>query len=657
MTAGPRSPGRLFVIYALASLVTVLVLGLLLGRGFRTESERRGLAEGVTEAQLIARTVVEPLLPAQALKAPLSSAELTGLGHLAHTLIGQRDVLRLRVQSLEGHVLFSDDGSGMAERSDDDALDAAQGRVVAHLTRLNADSIDHGPLGAQAVEVYLPLSQGLPVRPVGILEAYIPYAPIARDVSSGLHELYLELAVGLVALYLVLFVITASVNARLRRYAATNAFLAEHDVLTELPNRTLFHRRAAEAVSAVGRGEFGATVAIFDLDRFKNINDTLGHHSGDCLLTEIARRLRANMRPGDTVARLGGDEFGVVLRDTEDPEPVLWRLLEIIDSEVEIAGLPLSVQGSIGYATAPEHGTDGDLLLQRADLAMHAAKALHSGVKRYDSALDRYDAESLTLLTELRRAIQEDQLVLHYQPQVSPRTGRVHAFEALVRWEHPDHGLLSPDRFVPPAEQTDVIDDLTRWVLRRALSDLQHLAEIEPELSVAVNVSARSICRLPFATEVIQILEEQGVAGQRLIVEVTETALLADPDRAAQVLTALADAGIGVSLDDFGRGQTSLGYLSALPLDELKIDRSFVSNMLDDRTHDSIVRSMIDLGRNLGLRVVAEGVETPQVLVSLRQSGSDLVQGYLLGRPMPFAATEAWLRAATAPRSLSGARA
>ena len=357
------------------------------------------------------------------------------------------------------------------------------------------------------------------------------------------------------------------------------------------------------------------------------------------------------MCDGDTVARLGGDEFGLILRNIADPEPALRRLREVIDSEVELGGLPVTTQATIGYAIAPQDGTDVDELLQRADVAMYAAKAQHEGVTRYQPSLDHNRAASLALVSQLRRAIDDGQLLLHYQPQSTLLDGSVRSVEALVRWQHPTEGLLSPGVFLPLAEQTDVIEKLTRWVLRTALREIRGLDPAEEGVAVAVNVSARSIGRQSFADEVIAILDELDMPARRLIVEVTETALLADPERAAAVLTRLANAGVGISLDDFGQGQTSLGYLSALPLHELKIDRSFIADLLDNVAHAAIVRSIIDLGHNLSLRVVGEGVETDQILAWLDHAGCDIAQGFLLARPMALADLATWLRLRGASRA------
>ena len=645
----------MFALYAAISLVPVLLLGLVLAVSLRNEAKRRGLAEGRSEAALIAHSAIEPLLDGRPPEGRGHSArEAAGLRRVAATVIRRGDVLRLRVRNLAGQVVFSPDGSGRGDEDEDgDSVEAAHGEVVSSLTHLNSDSNDTGRAGPASVELYLPLRSGHSPQTIGVLELYLPYAPISRDIASGLHETYVDLGVGLAVLYLELFAITASVSRGLRREAALNAYLAEHDMLTELPNRTFFHRRASDAVAAAVRNNESVALAIVDLDRFKEVNDTLGHHNGDALLRELATRLSASMRAGDTVARLGGDEFGLIVRDVEDAEPALQRLRDVIDREVEINSLPLSVQASMGFVIAPEDGTDVDTLLQRADVAMYVAKARHAGVARYDETLDEYDADSLTLVSELRRAVDDGQLVLHYQPQATLADGRVRSIEALVRWQHPAHGLLYPDKFLPLAEPTDAIDKLTRWVLRTALADVRELSAGSWDMCVAVNVSARSIGRASFATDVLQALEDLDVAPDRLIIEVTETALLSDPQRAADVLARLAAAGVRVSLDDFGTGQTSLGYLSALPIHELKIDRTFVGDMLHNQAHAAIVRSIIDLGHNLELRVVGEGVETDLVLASLTDSGCDVAQGYLLARPMPREQIESWLRAA--PRSARAA--
>jgi diguanylate cyclase (GGDEF)-like protein len=419
--------------------------------------------------------------------------------------------------------------------------------------------------------------------------------------------------------------------------------MAEHDTLTDLPNRTLFHRRAGAALRDAAADREPVTIAIIDLDRFKEVNDTLGHHNGDLVLAELARRLADHARPCDTIARLGGDEFGVILRDMRDPSRELAALRAVINREVEVSGLPLSLEASIGYVVAPVDGDEVDDLLQHADVAMYMAKAKHLGIVRYDPANDHYDASKLALVAQLRHAIDDGQLVLHYQPKTTLSDGHVEAIEALVRWQHPTHGLLYPDSFLPLAEQTDLIDRLTDWVLARALVETDRLRSSDDHpLAVAVNVSARNLSSPDFADMVIGTLRRLGVAADRLIIEITETALLADPDRAAAALARLSDFGVRISLDDFGSGQTSLGYLSALPIHELKIDKSFVTDMLVNPAHAAIVRSIVDLGHNLSLSVVGEGVETEDTLTMLRGSGCDIAQGFLMARPMPVDQLPRW---------------
>jgi len=644
-----RSMTRTFAIYAGSSLIMVAALGFALAASYRTEARQRGVAEGRSEAILVAETAIEPILDGRPLGDHLSQTETSQLDRLAARSVRSHNVLRLRLRDLSGNVVFSDDGSGFGDKPEDEALDAARGAIVARLTHLNDDSNDKGPIGPAAVEVYVPLEAGEPVRRVGVMEVYLPYAPINVDVTAGLHELYRDLSMGLVALYLILFALSVSLSRGLRQQLTRNKFLAEHDLLTDLPNRALFHRYAKAAVTAAVDEHIQTALGIIDLDRFKEINDALGHHNGDELLTKLARRLAAFIRPEDAVARLGGDEFGVILVDVSDAEEVLRRLRDVIEKEVEVSGLPLSTESSIGYVIIPDDGTDVDELLQRADVALYVAKAQHAGVVRYAPTQDHYNSANLGLIADLRHAIDADELVLHYQPKVTLPDGQIDAVEALVRWQHPTQGLLYPDRFVPLAEQTDLMEKLTRWVLHQALSDMSSPDPEFAQVAVSVNVSARNICHAGFATQVIEALRDHAVPAHRLMIEITETALLTDPGRATKALGELATLGVGVSIDDFGIGQTSLGFLSSLPVHELKIDKGFVTTMTSDRAHAAIVRSVIDLGHNLSLRVVAEGVETEEVLTELRRAGCDMAQGYLFARPMPLAALRPWLADATRP--------
>jgi diguanylate cyclase len=639
-----ESTVKLFATFAVIMLVPVVLLGLVLASSYRQEADRRGLAQGRAEALLVAQTAVEPILDGRPLSQQLSPSQRADMQRLVRTAVRSGDVLRMRLRDLDGNVVYSDDGSGLHTKAGDDddhdeALEAARGTTVARVTRLNDDSDDTGPVGPESVEVYLPLVAGSPIHRVGVLEIYLPYAPIQAGVDSSIDSLYRNLAIGLAVLYVLLFGISFAVGRKLRRQVKVNAYMAEHDALTDLPNRILFHRRVQEALHRGRELGQSTTIAIIDLDRFKEVNDTLGHYNGDRLLTALSERMAAHLRGLDALARLGGDEFGIVLAGVREPEEILSRLRQVIEHEVEISGLPLSIEASIGYVVAPEYGDDVDELLQLADVAMYVAKSHHAGVIRYEPSQNHYDAANLTLVSELRHAIDEDELVLFYQPKIRLGDGRVDAVEALIRWQHPELGLLPPDRFIPLAEQTGLIDRVTEWVAIRAIADLGRWNE---GLSVAINVSARSL-HPRLVTLLVNSLATSGVSPNRLTVEITETALMTDPERAAVVLHDLHRAGIAVSIDDFGTGQTSLSYLSALPIDEIKIDRSFISDMTLSVGHHAIVRSIVDLGHNLGLQVVGEGIETEEIASALSATGCEVAQGYLFARPMGAEALTNWL--------------
>ncbi len=622
----------IFAVYAVVSLVPVLLLGAVLLTLQHRQGDQHGLSEGRAKAELLAHTSIAPLLNGHDLRSGLTATERTALQRSVSMAVKDDQVLRLRLRDLDGRVVFADDGS--SSPADDEALDAAKGRTVVDLSRLDADSAAKGSQGPRVVEVYEPLLAAQSGRPVGVLEVYLPYAPIASDIRQGQLAAALAILGGLLLVWFCLLAVSASVTRRLRRQARTNAFLARHDTLTGMPNRSQFTQRAEAAIAAATEDR-PVAIALIDLDRFKEVNDTLGHENGDQLLMLLAERLKLYIREGDTIARLGGDEFGVVLTGVHgagEAAEVLGRLRAAVNQPVQINGLPLAMEASAGFALAPEDGTDIGTLQQRADVAMYVAKRGHIGIARYRSEQDQYDSAKLSLIGELGAAIAEDQLVLHYQPKGDLHGARVIAVEALVRWQHPTRGLLYPDAFLPAAEQTELIEDLTRWVLRRASLDLPQL-DPTGQLAVAVNVSARSLGRSEFAADVLAALAEAGTDPARVILEITETALMADPARASRTLLELARAGLRISIDDFGAGHTSLGYLATLPITELKIDKGFVLSMLTDDRNTAIVRSVIELGHGLGFTVTAEGVETVEMLEQLTALRCDTVQGYLLARP------------------------
>jgi diguanylate cyclase (GGDEF)-like protein/PAS domain S-box-containing protein len=442
-------------------------------------------------------------------------------------------------------------------------------------------------------------------------------------------------------------------ESELMRQAEINEFQALHDPLTGLPNRILFSERIGHAILQAKRQKKKLAVALIDLDRFKEINDSLGHSAGDHLLISVGKQMGGALRASDTVARLGGDEFGLVLPELIDADsllPVLERLQESLEEPIHVQSLPIGIEASIGIALYPDHGDDAQTLIQRADIAMYEAKRDGLGHVFYDDSTHERDVSSLTLVAELRRAISERELVLYYQPKAALDSGVVTSVEALVRWQHPERGVVMPDSFIPLAQETSLIGPLTLYVIEEALRQVRSWREQGIELSVAVNLSTRNLLDRSFPNQVEELLSRWDVKPEVLELEVTESSMLANPTRAKAVLNELSELGIRLSIDDFGTGYSSLAYLRELPVDEIKIDRSFVIGMGDEAGDAVIVRSTVDLGRNLGLEVVAEGVETIEHWEQLRELGCNTAQGYFLSRPVPAEELCDWLRARRVPQ-------
>jgi len=421
--------------------------------------------------------------------------------------------------------------------------------------------------------------------------------------------------------------------------------LMYYDALTGLPNRALLlERLQQELVESRTKGR-PLALLLLDLDHFRQVNNTLGSENGDRVIQEVSHRLSDAMGGADQVARLRGDEFALLLPggDATLARQVASRLLKALAQPVMVHRLPVEVSASIGIAIAPDHGEEGETLLRRVDLAMQAAKRAGESPVVYSASCDPYDPHRLVVLGELRRAIESDHLVLHYQPKVDLRDGTVLGAEALVRWRHPKQGLVSPDRFISLAEQGGLIKALTSWVLDRAVTDCRTWDQGR-SLSVAVNLSARNLQDAQLADHITQLLDTRGLPAARLELELTESAVLADPRRAAETLEQLDQSGVALAIDDFGTGYSSLAYLRKLPVSQLKIDKSFVMAMARNEEDSVIVRSTSDLGHNLGLKVVAEGVEDKPTWDMLGAFGCDAAQGYYMARPMPAADLSAWLR-------------
>ncbi len=434
------------------------------------------------------------------------------------------------------------------------------------------------------------------------------------------------------------------------RNAKRQAHLLQHqamyDGLTGLPNRALFADRLQQAILIGRREKQPFALIAMDLNRFKEINDTLGHHVGDQVLRAVAERTRACLRESDTVARMGGDEFTILLATAADSDGAIAaarKILKAFEVPQEIAGQRIEIGASLGIAMFPEHGEEPLVLLREADAAMYIAKQTHAGYKLYSKDLGQGADDRLALQGELRQAIANGELVLHFQPKIDFKANRIHGVEALVRWQHPRHGLLAPDRFIPLAEQTGLIKPLTQTVLRLALAQAEAWRQGGLDLSVSVNISAVNIQDPEFPDQVAQLLEEYSVPASRLELEVTETAVMAEPARAVDSIKRLSSLGLQVSIDDFGTGYSSMSYLKDLLVAKIKIDKSFVKDMAVNHNDAVIVRSTVELGHNLGLKVVAEGVENEAAWNRLKALGCDDAQGYYLSGPLPPDKFAEWL--------------
>lgn len=439
----------------------------------------------------------------------------------------------------------------------------------------------------------------------------------------------------------------ARVRHERRQAEETIHRLAYTDPVTDLPNRIRFREQLQEAIEHAQARDESLGLLLMDLDRFQEVNDTLGHPRGDQLLRQVGARLRGALFASDVVARLGGDEFGILLPGLASAADFLFvakKLQDFLQAPFMIDGIPIAVETSIGVASMPQHATDADGLLQRAEIAMYRAKRMASAYLLYAPEFDSHTPEHLRLMAELRDAIDRHQLVLHFQPKVDIKTARVVGVEALVRWQHPRRGLLMPDAFIGAAEYTGLMAPLTRWVLIEALNKGQHARCDGFDLRMSVNLSARSLHDPHLPAIVEDALRATGSSPEQLTLEITESAIVLDPQGAQDTLGTLRGMGVWVSIDDFGTGYTSLGSIKRLPVNEIKIDRSFVAGMLTDKSDAMIVRSVIDLGHNLGLRTVAEGVESSEMFERLAALACDEVQGYYISRPQPHDALQSWLK-------------
>jgi diguanylate cyclase (GGDEF)-like protein len=616
--------------------------------GQRIESSALGNAR--QNAVYIARLGFAPRVGRLHPGRPLTPAARRSLAHLAATGFGT-GLVGVEVVDRGGHIAWAS-APDLAPRPSLPAPGAA-GALAGHVSE-TVSSVPRGD-GSGSVRV---LAVGIPLaaaghrRPPGAIVVMLDYGPIAARIAHASREVDLALLLGLALIFAVLFLNSASSKLRsqadtLRRHARETEYIAQHDGLTGLPNRMLLRDRAHQAILFQARRRGQMALLVMDVDGFKEVNDTLGHNGGDQLLREIATRIRGTLREGDTAARLGGDEFAVMLPEvsgTDATVDVAERIRGTLRRPFIVQGVTVSVDTSIGIGVYPDHGLDYEELLQRADVAMYAAKKQRTGHQLHDVDVESAHRAQLGLASDLHEAIARGTLGLHYQPQVSLANGEVVAIEALARWTHPTHGRVPPDVFIPLAERSGAIRALTMRVITDALDHAKTLQAAGFDIPVAVNLSTRDLLDMQLPSAVASALSAAGVLPSRLEVEITESVIMADPERAAAVLAELRRSGVRVTIDDFGSGYSSLSYLKRLAVDQLKIDKAFVLNMHEDPNDAVIVQSTIELAHNLGLTVVAEGVETAAVERRLASLGCDIAQGFHICAPVPAAELGLWLR-------------
>jgi diguanylate cyclase (GGDEF)-like protein len=628
----PRLVQRFAATIAIA-FVVVMVAVVLFVRQSATERAVKGAQE---HAAFVSSTILRDILVEEDFTRPIGSERRAELDRLLDEKVLVGDAKRVKLYRPDGLVVYSTDHSQIGTRAHGEEFDAAiAGEAKTEVGTLNGEG-GTGP-DEKALEAYVPVRFWEGGTPAGVFEVYQSYAPVAAAARSEYVSVAIVLGIGLIALFISLFPALRRVTRRLERYVNEIQHQALHDSLTGLPNRELFHDRLEQTIALARREAGTSAVLLIDLDRFKEINDTLGHQSGDILLEHVGRTLSAVVRESDTVARLGGDEFAVVAPRTDVEGALLLadKLREELGRPSNVMGIDLEIDASFGIALFPEHGTDADTLLRHADVALYISKDAHAP-SVYEKEHDHYSPERLALVTDLRRAVSSgNELVVHFQPQADVRTGHIVRAEALVRWQHPTRGLIGPDTFLPLAEHTGLMRPLTRIVLEASVVQCRAWRDAGLDVAIAVNISGRDLLDVALPDEVAATLERFGVPADRLELEITENTILTDPVRARAVLARLSELGVTLAIDDFGAGYSSLGYLKRLPVDVLKIDRSFVMNMSSDENDAVIVRSTIDLGHNLGLRVVAEGVEDELAMQTLGKLDCDIAQGYYLGRPAP----------------------
>jgi diguanylate cyclase (GGDEF)-like protein len=600
-----RAGKTFFTRFALASAVPLAIVGVVVTHRIETADAANAAADRTARASVLAQAIMTPPFVEPSDVGPVRRRAL------AHALARTR-ITRFHVVNAAGQTVYS-----WERRPRDEALSGHTGPAVDVPLRSSSSG------GSVIAQVSIPMSR----------------RTTARDIEIVVFA-------ALLLVYLAVFQVAAWASRPLRAHAVVTAHQAGHDALTGLPNRMLFGDRVAEAVAAARESGHKVAVMIMDLDRFKEVNDTLGHHYGDALLQTTGERLVSAVGTAGMVARLGGDEFAVLLpkvSDASDAKVVARRVRAALEQPIVSDDLTLSVNASIGIALAPDHGEEVEALMQRADVAMYVAKTGHSGHEIYASEEDVHNPRRLALTNELSKAIADGDIALRFHPKMDTRTGEVAGVEVLARWEHHRFGVIAPDEFIPLAEHTGLIRPLTIHVIDRALHQCQMWRRSGLALTVAVNLSVRHLIDRELPEDIARLLRRRQLPASVLELEITESAIMANPRRTQEVLSRLREMGVALAIDDFGVGYSSLGHLRDLPVNHIKIDRSFVMGMDASESDANIVRATINLAQVLGLEVTAEGVETEAAFRRLAALGCDCIQGYWLTTPLPARDIPAWI--------------
>jgi diguanylate cyclase (GGDEF)-like protein len=642
--------------FAIFSALLIGVLGVVLARSIESGIQKRNLETARQSAVLVSRLGLQSRLTPGQLDRGLAPSEIIRLDRALNAGVIGREFARIKIWNRDLRVVYSDDQNLIGRRFPDteEVEHALDGETESEITDLSgAENLHEPSTGEKFLEVYTPIQFAENKQPSGAFEVYLPYAPIAAGIRDDVMRLWSLMIAGLALLWTALFRMVLSASRRLRTEMERNEHQSSHDDLTELANRARFDEQTTIALREAAQERGRVAVLLMDLDRFKDVNDVLGHGFGDVVLQEVARRLQ--QAAGDApIARLGGDEFAVLLPSVAGSAAALevgHSLLEVFREPFTLDSLPVELEASVGVAVSPEHGTDAASLLQRADIAMYVAKRAHTGVEVFSFANDASSRTRLTMLGELRRAIENDELMLYYQPQLELRTGVIRSFEALLRWQHPVRGVIAPGEFLPLAEHTGLMRPLTRRVLELAARQSREWRAAGVALPISVNLSAANLHDPELPGFVTELLEGEGLPSDAFDFEITESTIMHDSVRATEVVHQLRGLGARISIDDFGTGYSSFAYLQQLSVDEIKIDMSFVLGMVDDPDDATIVRTTVALGHSLRLEVVAEGVETSEALVMLREMGCDLAQGYWLSRPLPGPQALEWLARHRRPKA------